>query len=153
MPSFRTARTVRHSADEMFDLVADVEKYPGFLPLCQGLEIRRRSTLPDGREMLVADMRVGFKAIRESFTSRVTLDRDSKIITAEYVDGPFRSLENRWTFEDAPAIEAGPGSAIEFYITYEFKSRMLGMLMGSMFEGAFRKFAEAFEQRADKVYG
>ena len=78
MPSFRTSRTVSHSADEMFDLVADVEKYPGFLPLCQGLDIRRRSTLPDGREVLVADMRVGFKAIRESFTSRVTLDRAAK---------------------------------------------------------------------------
>ena len=153
MPSFRTSRTVSHSADEMFDLVADVEKYPGFLPLCQGLEIRRRSTLPDGREMLVADMRVGFKAIRESFTSRVTLDRAAKIITAEYIDGPFKSLENRWTFRDAPGTEADPRSAIEFYITYEFKSRMLGMLMGSMFEGAFRKFAEAFERRADKVYG
>ena len=154
MPSFRTSRTVSHSADAMFDLVADVEKYPGFLPLCQGLEVRRRSTLPDGREVLIADMRVGFKSIRESFTSRVTLDRAREVITAEYIDGPFKSLENRWTFKDVAADgAAAPRSTVEFYITYEFKSRMLGLLMGSMFEGAFRRFAEAFEKRADRVYG
>ena len=137
----------------MFDLVADVEKYPGFLPLCQGLTVRRRSTLPDGREVLVADMRVGFKAIRESFTSRVTLDRATNVIVAEYIDGPFRSLENRWTFRDRPPGDGSAGCTVEFFITYEFKSRMLGLLMGSMFEGAFSRFAEAFEERADKVYG
>ncbi len=153
MPSFRTTRRVSHPAARMFDLVADVEKYPGFLPLCQGLTVRRRSTLPDGREMLVADMRVGFKAIRESFTSRVTLDRASNVIVAEYVDGPFRSLENRWTFRDRPPGDGSAGCTVEFFITYEFKSRMLGLLMGSMFEGAFSRFAEAFEERADKVYG
>lgn len=153
MPSFRTIRNVTHTAERMFDLVADVEKYPGFLPLCQGLTVRRRSTLPDGREVLVADMRVGFKAIRESFTSRVTLDRAANVITAEYIDGPFRSLENRWTFRDRPPGDGSTGCTVEFFITYEFKSRMLGLLMGSMFEGAFSRFAEAFEERADKVYG
>ncbi len=153
MPSFRTTRRVAHPAARMFDLVADVEKYPGFLPLCQGLTVRRRSTLPDGREVLVADMRVGFKAIRESFTSRVTLDRASNVIVAEYIDGPFRSLENRWTFRDRPPGDGSTGCTVEFFITYEFKSRMLGLLMGSMFEGAFSRFAEAFEERADKVYG
>jgi coenzyme Q-binding protein COQ10 len=153
MPSFRTTRTVSHPAARMFDLVADVEKYPGFLPLCQGLTVRRRSTLPDGREVLVADMRVGFKAIRESFTSRVTLDRAANVIVAEYIDGPFKSLENRWTFRDRPPGDGSTGCTVEFFITYEFKSRMLGLLMGSMFEGAFSRFAEAFEERADKVYG
>lgn len=153
MPSFRTTRRVAHPAARMFDLVADVEKYPGFLPLCQGLTVRRRSTLPDGREVLVADMRVGFKAIRESFTSRVTLDRASNVIVAEYIDGPFRSLENRWTFRDRPPGDGSTGCTVEFFITYEFKSRMLGLLMGSMFEGAFSRFAEAFEERADQVYG
>ena len=152
MPSFRTTRRVAHPASRMFDLVADVEKYPGFLPLCQGLTVKRRSTLPDGREVLVA-MRLGFKAIRESFTSRVTLDRASNVIVAEYVDGPFRSLENRWTFRDRPPGDGSAGCTVEFFITYEFKSRMLGLLMGSMFEGAFSRFAEAFEERADKVYG
>ena len=100
MPSFRTTRPVPHSADKMFDLVADVEQYPHFLPLCQSLQVRRRTTLPTGEEVLVADMRVGYKAIRESFTSRVTLDRGRNLILVEYIDGPFRSLENRWTFRD-----------------------------------------------------
>ncbi len=151
MPSFRTTRTVPHSAAEMFDLVADVERYPDFLPLCQSLVVRRRSTLPSGEEVLTADMRVGYKAVRESFTSRVTLDRANSAILVEYVNGPFRSLENRWTFTDLP--DAPGTSAIAFYITYEFKSRMLGLMMGSMFESAFRRFAEAFEQQASKVYG
>ena len=151
MPSFRTKRAVPHSAARMFDLVADVEQYPRFLPLCQSLQVRRRSTTPTGEEVLVADMQVGYKAIRESFVSRVTLDRAHHVILVEYIDGPFKSLENRWTFRDDPDT---PGrSTIEFYISYEFKSRMLGLLMGSMFDGAFRKFAEAFEQRADEVYG
>ena len=151
MPSFRTTRAVPHSADKMFDLVADVERYPEFLPLCQSLQVRRRSTTPEGDEVLLADMSVGYKAIRESFTSRVALERRHREILVEYVNGPFRSLENRWAFHDDPSR---PGfSTIEFYITYEFKSRMLGMLMGSMFEGAFRRFAEAFEIRAREVYG
>ena len=134
----------------MFDLVADVEEYPNFLPLCQSLHVRRRTTLPSGEEVLLADMRVGYRAVRESFTSRVTLDRAHMTILVEYVDGPFKSLENRWVFREEASV---PGSSvIEFYIRYEFKSRMLGVLMGSMFEGAFRRFAEAFEHRANEVY-
>ena len=136
----------------MFDLVADVEHYPEFLPLCQKLVIRRRSTLPTGEEVLVADMQVGYKAIRESFTSRVTLDRVQQVITAEYIDGPFRALENRWTFVDRQPGTGPASSTVSFFITYEFKNRMLSLLMGSMFDGAFRRFAEAFEHRADRVY-
>ncbi len=132
----------------MFDLVADVEAYPEFLPLCEGLRIRRRSLTDEGLEILVADMTVGFKAIRETFTSRVTLDRARLKILVEYVDGPFSKLDNRWTFKDDPA-----GCVVEFYIDYEFRSRTLGLLMGSMFDHAFRRFSEAFEQRADRVYG
>ena len=97
-------------------------------------------------------MRVGYKAVRESFTSRIEVDHAALTIKGEYIEGPFRSLENRWTFEtDAEA--AGAASIVSFSITYEFKSRMLGLLMGSMFDAAFRRFAEAFEQRADAVYG
>lgn len=136
----------------MFDLVADVEHYPEFLPLCQKLVVRRRSTLPTGEEVLVADMQVGYKAIRESFTSRVILDRPQQVITAQYIDGPFRALENRWTFVDRPPGDGSAGSMVSFFITYEFKNRMLSLLMGSMFDGAFRRFAEAFEHRADQVY-
>lgn len=150
MPSFRTTRSVPHSASKMFDLVADVEDYPKFLPLCQSLHVRRRSVLPTGEEVLVADMKVGYKAIRESFVSRVTLDRPRLTILVEYIDGPFRALENRWTFRDKSTDP--PRSVVEFFIDYEFRSRMLGLMMGSMFDGAFRRFAEAFEHRANEVY-
>ena len=149
MPSFRTTRRVRHTPVQMFQLVADVEKYPEFLPLCEALRVRRRAQSGDGGiETLVADMSVGFKAIHETFTTRVTLDEPRLRILVEYVEGPFSYLENRWTFKPDPV-----GCAVEFYITYEFKSFALGMLMGSMFERAFRKFAESFETRADQIYG
>lgn len=147
MPTFETKRRVGHPPDKMFALVADVEKYPEFLPLCEALTVRSRRER-DGREVLVADMTVGYKAIRETFTSRVTLDPANLKILVEYVDGPFRHLENRWSFK---AMEGG--CEIAFFISYEFASRMLGLLMGTMFDKAFRKFAEAFERRADLVYG
>jgi coenzyme Q-binding protein COQ10 len=149
MPTFSSKRLVRHTPVNMFDLVADVEKYPRFLPLCEELRVRRRTNAGDnGVETLVADMTVGYKAIRETFTSRVTLDRPRLRINVEYVDGPFRYLENRWTFHEAPG-----GCEVEFFITYEFRSFALGVLMGAMFDRAFRKFSEAFERRADEVYG
>ena len=150
MPLFRVERRVRHNAVEMFDLVADVERYPEFVPLCKALKVRSRSPEGDGREMLVADMTVGYKLIRETFTSRVTLDKPNLKVTVEYVDGPFSRLENVWTFKDEPD---GEESRVVFFIDYEFKSRTLGALMGSMFDAAFRKFAGAFERRADVVYG
>lgn len=155
MPSFRTKRRVRHSAIDMFELVADVEKYPLFLPLCTGLQVRKRSTDADGRDVLTADMSVGYKAIRETFTSKVTLDRANLQILVEYLDGPFSKLDNRWTFVDAPPAQGADdrnACDVEFYIDYEFRSRMLGLLMGAMFDTAFRRFAEAFERRAYLVY-
>lgn len=148
MPMFNSTRRVRHSPERMFALVADVEQYPEFLPLCEGLVVRRRAPRDGGGEVLVADMTVGYKAIRETFTSRVTLDPAKLKILVEYVDGPFRHLENRWSFK-----EIDGGCEIGFFISYEFASRMLGLLMGTMFDRAFRKFAEAFETRANKVYG
>jgi coenzyme Q-binding protein COQ10 len=149
MPKFNSRRRVRHSATQMFDLVADVERYPEFVPLCQSLKIRQRTQRPDGTEVIVADMTVSFKLVRETFASRVTLDRPNLKIMVEYLRGPFSSMENRWTFEPKSdnACEVG------FYIAYEFKSRMLAMLMGTMFDAAFQRFAAAFEKRADKVYG
>jgi coenzyme Q-binding protein COQ10 len=134
----------------MFDLVADVERYPEFVPLCQSLQVRRRTVEASGTEILVADMRVGYLAIRECFTSRVKLDRGKMKILVEYIDGPFSRLENVWTFQNE---EQAGSSRVEFFIDYEFRSRMLGAMMGSMFDAAFRKFAGAFERRADKVYG
>ena len=153
MPSFYTTRRVRHSGENMFALVADVERYPQFLPLCQAMTVRRSDLDDSGNGVIVADMRVGYKAVRETFTSRVTLDRPAMTIHVEYVEGPFRSLENRWTFEPDPQRSDGTGCVVGFFITYEFRNRMLSMLMGSMFDQAFRRFSEAFERRADQVYG
>ena len=150
MPLFRDERRVRHNAVQMFDLVADVERYPEFVPLCKALKVRSRRVDDDARETLVAGMTVGYKLIRETFTSRVTLDKPGLKVRVEYIDGPFSRLENIWTFKDEPE---GLGSRVNFFIDYEFKSRTLGLLMGSMFDAAFRKFAGAFEQRADVVYG
>jgi coenzyme Q-binding protein COQ10 len=148
MPQFRTKRRVKHSAADMFDLVADVEKYPQFVPLCERLRVRTR-TAGEGVETLVADMTVAYKLIREAFTSRVTLDRPNLQIAVAYLNGPFSHLDNRWTFK--PTSETS--CEVEFFIDYEFKSRILGVLMGAMFDTAFRRFAEAFERRADVVYG
>ena len=149
MPQFTSKRTVRHAAAEMFDLVADVERYPAFVPLCLALKVRKRLPQPDGVEVLVADMTVAYKLVRESFTSRVTLDRPRLQILVEYLEGPFSRMENRWTFSPT-----GEGACeVTFFISYEFKSSVLGLLLGSMFDLAFRRFAAAFERRADEVYG
>jgi coenzyme Q-binding protein COQ10 len=148
MPQFSTTRPVRHSAAEMFDLVADVERYPEFVPLCRSLRIRKRIPEPEGVEVLVADMTVAYKLVRESFASRVTLDRPNLQILVEYLEGPFSQLENRWTFH--PTGERT--CEVEFFISYEFRSRAFGLLMGAMFDAAFRRFATAFERRADAIY-
>jgi coenzyme Q-binding protein COQ10 len=133
----------------MFELVADVERYPEFVPLCQSLVVRQRTKRADGTEIIVADMTVSFKLVRETFTSQATLDRDNLKILVEYLRGPFRNLENRWTFER----KGDNACDVGFYLAYEFKSRMLAMLMGSVFDAAFARFASAFEKRADAIYG
>ena len=149
MHSFRTTRRVAHSAADMFDLVADVKRYPEFVPLCERIVMSERQERGEGITVLVSAMTVAYKVFRETFTTRVTLERPRLEILVEYLDGPFHSLENRWSFK--PLGERM--SEVEFYIAYEFRSRMLGLAMGAVFEAAFRKFAEAFERRADAVYG
>jgi coenzyme Q-binding protein COQ10 len=132
----------------MFDLVANVDAYPGFVPLCESLVVHSRRV--DGeREVLVATMTVAYKFIRESFTTKVALEREAMTIRAEYLDGPFKYLENVWRFEPQDRGD----SLVHFTIDYEFRSSALGMVMGTVFDRAFRKFAEAFEARADAVYG
>lgn len=131
----------------MFDLVADVESYPDFVPLCERLKVRERGMV-DGNEIITARMTVAYKLIRESFISKAVFDRENLQIRAEYLEGPFRQLENRWTFHPR---EDG-GCDVEFFISYEFKSKMLEVLMGSVFDKAFRKFSKAFEMRADEIY-
>lgn len=148
MPKFEKDHPVRHAAADMFDLVADVERYPEFVPLCEALRVRTRQER-EGREILTADMSVGYKAIRETFTSRVILDREQLRIDVSYLDGPFRYLDNRWEFETTGSRSC----LVHFRIDYEFRSRMLGALMGTMFDTAFRRFTAAFEKRADELYG
>jgi coenzyme Q-binding protein COQ10 len=149
MPQYSTTRQVRHSAADMFNLVGDVEHYPEFVPLCRSLQVRKRTCDGEGRDVVAADMSVAYKLVRETFTSRVTLDRKNLQILVEYLEGPFQRMNNRWSFRpiDEQSCE------VEFFIAYEFRSRTLGVLMGAVFDAAFRRFAAAFERRADQVYG
>lgn len=149
MPEFSTKRRVAHSAADMFDLVADVEHYPEFVPLCRSLSVRRRSKDTEGRDVIVANMTVAYKFVRETFISRVTLDRNRREILVEYLEGPFQRMNNRWSFMP----DGDRACDVTFFIAYEFRSRTLGLLMGSIFDAAFRRFAAAFEKRADEVYG
>lgn len=156
MPKFETKRPVPFTPQQMYAVVADVEQYPRFLPMCEALVVRTREPRADGGEVLTATMTVGYKAIRESFTTRVTLEPAAPRILVEYLDGPFKRLENRWRFTEragrAGQASSATGSVIEFFIDYEFRSQVLGLLMGAMFDKAFRRFAEAFEARARQVY-
>ncbi len=148
MKTFQTTRRVAYSATNMYALVADIERYPEFLPLCRALKLRSRETI-DGKEVLTADMTSAYTLFRETFTSRVTLDPETPQILVDYLGGPFRHMENRWDFR-----AAGEGACdVEFHIAYEFSSRPLELMMGAVFEKAFGKFSEAFEARADEVYG
>ncbi|MGA3311294.1 MAG: type II toxin-antitoxin system RatA family toxin [Xanthobacteraceae bacterium] len=148
MPQLSTTRRVHHAASEMFDLVADVEHYPEFVPLCQSLKVRKR--IKDGdKDVIIADMTVAYKFVHETFTSRVTLDRPNLEILVEYLEGPFRRLNNRWNFRPVEDRVCD----VDFFINYEFRSRTLGLLMGAVFDAAFRRFSAAFERRADQVYG
>lgn len=146
MPSFSTQRHVRFTADQMYALVADVEKYPEFLPLCTGLIVLSRRSHGEGQEV-TARMSVGYKSIAETFTTRVVTDPVARHIEVSYLDGPFKRLANRWSFTDDPA-----GCIVDFFIDYEFKSKLLGVMMGGMFDQAFRRFTQAFEDRAGKIY-
>ena len=140
MPQFSTKRRVRHSASDMFDLVVDMEKYPAFVPLCSALKVRSRTDKGDGVTVVVAEMSVAYKMIRQTFLTRDTLDRPNLKLLIEYLDGPFSHLQNRWVFHPTGENTCD----VEFFIEYEFKSRTLALLMGAMFDAAFRRFAAAF---------
>ena len=148
MPSFKTVRRVPYPPEAILDLVADVARYPEFVPLCEGMTVLSRQSEPNGDEVIVARMAVGYGPLRESFTSRVAVSRALRQINVTYLQGPFRSMHNRWTFRPD-----GAGCEVEFQINYEFSSLALQLLLGSLFDRVFRKFAEAFELRARKVYG
>ena len=135
-------RLLPYSREQMFDLVADVEQYPEFLPWCVGLRVLRREG-----NLIEADLMVGFKMVRERFTSRVTLSRPDRI-DVEYLNGPFRYLNNHWGFEPRDG-----GCEIDFFIDFEFRSRILRKLMEPLFNEAVRRMVTAFETRAKRIYG
>jgi len=143
MPGIHETRRLPWSAGQMFDLVADVARYPEFLPWVIATRVRS----DDGHEM-IADMLVGFNALREKFTSRVTKDRPGRI-EVQYVDGPLRDLDNLWLFR-----ETGPHSCeIEFSVEFTFRNALFEKLAGQYFDKAFRKMVAAFEVRAADLYG
>jgi coenzyme Q-binding protein COQ10 len=148
MNTYEIKHNVAHSADDMFALVARIEDYPKFLPLCEEIRVNRREQI-DGKEVLIATMVVGYKLIRESMTTKVTLDPAHRTILVEYLDGPFSHLENRWHF-DPHGTES---CEIDFYIAYSFRSRLFEALMGALFARAVERYTAAFEARADAIYG
>lgn len=147
MPTFETTRRVAFTAEQMFTVVADVERYPEFVPLCERLVVTQRE-IGSTHSTLTASMSVGYHAIRETFTSRVTLRPERKEIDVVKIDGPFARLTNRWRFREVPG-----GCEVFFHIDYAFASRVLALLMGAVFDKAVRKYTEAFEARARVLYG
>ena len=143
MPGIRESRTVPYSAEQMFDLVADVARYKEFLPWVIATRVRS-----DSETEMIADMVVGFKSFRESFTSRVT-KRRPEMIDVIYVDGPLRDLDNEWQFAELP----DGGCRIDFSVEFTFKNRMFEAIAGQYFDRAFRKLVSAFEARAEELYG
>jgi coenzyme Q-binding protein COQ10 len=154
MKSFHNRRYVPHSAADMFALVCDVESYPKFVPRCEALRVRHRSAAKEGIEVIVAEMEIGFETIYARVASRVTCNVPRLEILVEYIDGPFKRLENRWSFHDeSSAPDVGPRSAVDFFIAYELKNRTFGMVIGAMFDSVFQKYADALVKRASEVYG
>ena len=147
MKTHHETRILPYTPQQMFDLVADVARYPEFLPWCMGARIREQQA-----DMLLADLMIGFKMVREKFTSRVWLNRAERRIDVEYINGPFRQLKNHWIFYDDAT--AGPkGCRVEFFLEFEFSSVMLQKLIGVLFHEAVRRMVAAFEARAKQLYG
>lgn len=153
MPRHVEQRVLPYSREQLFDLVADVGSYPQFLPWVAGARIRSRTP-----ELLVADLVVGFKVFRETFTSKVTLDRPNRI-HVDYINGPLKYLHNDWTFTDVTpesgegGATAAPRTAIDFFVDFEFKNRLFESMAGALFSEAVRRMVSAFERRAAELYG
>lgn len=148
MPTHAETRPMPYSADEMFALIADIEKYPEFLPWCSASRIRACKTMADGSEVIDADLVISFKVYRERFGSRVTLYRDTRKIDVTYLDGPFRYLDNSWHFKPV----SDRACEVEFFVDFEFKSRTLQMVIGAVFGQAMQRIVGAFEKRAEALY-
>ena len=143
MPTHAEQRHSRFTPDQLFDLVADIERYPEFLPWCVAARIRRREG-----NTIWADLIIGFKMFRERFTSRVTADRALHRIDVAYTEGPFRYLNNHWNFKPAP----DGGTLIDFYVDFEFRSVLLQKIIGALFGEAVKRMVGAFEHRAEHLY-
>ncbi|MEW4466996.1 type II toxin-antitoxin system RatA family toxin [Parasphingorhabdus sp. JC815] len=144
MPAHRETRELPHSADQMYALVADVGRYEEFLPWVAGTRIRS-----DSDTEMVADMIVGFKGLREQFTSRVIKNPEKRTIMVDYLDGPLKQLHNEWIFRE----REGGGSYVDFYVEFTFKNRVFEKIAGQMFAKALHKMTSAFVDRADDIYG
>lgn len=142
MPGIRETRRMPYSAEQMFDLVGDVSRYPEFLPWVIATRVRSESDTE-----MVADMLVGFKALKEKFTSRVTKQRAEEI-RVTYVDGPLRDLDNTWRFRNVEG-----GCEIDFAVDFAFRNPLFEKIAGQYFDRAFRKMVSAFEERAAVLYG
>ncbi|MBL4907835.1 MAG: type II toxin-antitoxin system RatA family toxin [Sneathiella sp.] len=143
MPTHAEQRILPYTPSQLFELVADVEKYPEFLPWCVGVRIKEKT-----ETLILADLVIGFKMFRERFSSRVTLDAGKLRIDVEYMDGPFKYLNNHWIFEPHPQ-----GCNIDFFVDFEFKSIILQKTIGLLFNEAVQRMIAAFEHRADEIYG
>lgn len=148
MPKHSETRQMPYSAQQMYDLIADIGSYPKFLPWCAGARIRGRTQV-DTTEVIEADLVISFKVFREQFGSRVTLYPGDSKIDVEYLDGPFRFLNNHWGFTSLP----DGGCEVDFFVEFEFKSAMLQAVIGVVFNEAMRRIVRAFEARADDLYG
>ena len=148
MPSHSETRFLPYSAQEMYDLVADVGSYPKFLPWNSAARIRSRTKRPDGSEVMEADLVISFKVFRERFGSRVVLWPDAHRIETEYLDGPFRHMRSTWTFR-----EAAGGCEVDFFVDFEFRNAILQGIIGVVFNEAMQRIVRAFERRAAELYG
>ncbi|MDJ0993929.1 MAG: type II toxin-antitoxin system RatA family toxin [Dinoroseobacter sp.] len=148
MPQHSETRTLPYTAQQMYDLVADVAAYPQFLPWCAAARIRSTEPTSSGSEML-ADLVISFKVFREKFGSRVQLQSQDHVIKTEYLDGPFKHMHSVWKFTD---LEAG-GCKVEFDTDFEFKNKILQSVIGVVFHEAMQRIVRAFESRADALYG
>lgn len=147
MPTHSETRQMPHSAQQMYDLIADVAKYDQFLPWCAATRIRKEWE-KDGHKVVDADLIISFKVFRERFTSRVTMKPEEGRIDVEYIDGPFKFLHNHWNFN-----QNGAGCQVDFHVDFEFKSAILQSLIGVVFNEAMRRIVGAFEKRAEALYG
>jgi coenzyme Q-binding protein COQ10 len=150
VPTHAEKRTVPYSAEEMYALIADVGRYPEFLPWCAAARVRSRKPLPDGSgEVMEADLVISFKVYREKFGSRVTLHPEARTIDVEYLEGPFRYLQNHWVFRPLD----GDRCEVDFFVDFEFRSTILQKLIGLVFHEAMLRIVRAFERRAEALYG